>query len=238
MWWLEAPRASEQELARRGLRIADELRRGDPLWPGQLAIAGAVALVWKLPPRLVPGPGRVLLIVEVALFVALLVAAYTRDEKVASFGRWLVVGLLAVATVTNLIALGLLIHFLLAGGRARGTDLIGGGVVIWCTNLLVFAVWYWALDRGGPLSKKAVEVRYPDLLFPQMNDDARPYAPAGWRPRFGDYLYVSLTNQAAFSPTDTMPLTARAKMLMAVQSVASLITVGILIARAVNVLTG
>jgi hypothetical protein len=140
-----------------------------------------------------------------------------------------------VATAANLTALGLLAHYLLAGGHARGTDLIGGGAVIWLTNLLLFTVMYWELDRGGPLRPERTRVPVmPDFLFPQMSDDrwARP----GWKPGFFDYLYVSLTNQTAFSPTDTMPLTIRAKALMSVQGVASFITVGIIIARAVNIL--
>jgi hypothetical protein len=225
---------SEREAARWGLHAANEFRRSDRLWPGQLAIAGALGLVYVMPERLTPGPGRVLPVIETGLLLALVIASYTRPT---SRIKLLVFAFLGAVTLTNLVALGLLIHFLLAGGHARGTDLIGGGVVIWCTNLLVFAVWYWELDRGGP--RPPASPAFPDLFFPQMTDDVRGrYAPTGWRPRFSDSLYVSLTNQAAFSPTDTMPLTPRAKLLFAVQSVASLITVGVLIARAVNILTG
>jgi hypothetical protein len=102
------------------------------------------------------------------------------------------------------------------------------------TNVLIFALWYWELDRGGPVLRALDRGKRPDFLFPQMADDR--WAPPGWMPGFVDYLYVSLTNATAFSPTDTMPLTAMAKMLMGVQAVASLVTVGLVVARAVNIL--
>jgi hypothetical protein len=108
-------------------------------------------------------------------------------------------------------------------------------VIVWTTNLLLFAVLYWELDRGGPgRPGGASAVIVPDLLFPQMSDDR--YAAPGWSPGFGDYLYVSLTNQTAFSPTDTLPLSLRVKALMGVQGLAALITTGIVVARAVNLL--
>ena len=141
-----------------------------------------------------------------------------------------------VAALANLVALGLLADFLVRGGTVGGPDLIGGGAVIWVTNVLLFAVLDWELDRGGPVRPSAGDrpPAAPDFLFPQMSDDR--FAPPGWKPGFGDYLYVSLTNQTAFSPTDTMPLTLRVKVLMGVQGVAALITTGVIIARAVNAL--
>jgi hypothetical protein len=215
-------------------RAAVRLGRADPLWPGQLAVAAALALYFVLPPKLTPGPGRLLAFVEAGLLVVLLLVAAARGRALA-LGKEVALAFLALVTVTNLVALGLLIHYVLAGGQARSEDLIGGGVVIWTTNLLVFAVWYWELDRGGPVRPGTQRTKVmPDLLFPQMTADA--YAPRDWLPRFGDYLYVSLTNQAAFSPTDTMPLTLRIKLLMGVQGVASLVDVGIIVARAVNIL--
>ena len=125
-----------------------------------------------------------------------------------------------VAVLANLTSLGLLTHYLFAGGRARGADLLDGGVIIWSTNLVLFAVLYWELDRGGPRRPAHRMPVVPDFLFSQMTDDR--YAGEAWRPGFGDYLYVSLTNQTAFSPTDTMPLTPRVKALMGVQGMAAL----------------
>ena len=99
---------------------------------------------------------------------------------------------------------------------------------------MIFGLWYWEIDRGGPGRRAGGEDGPPDFLFPQMSDDA--IEPANWRPQFIDYLYVSLTNAAAFSPTDTMPLSHTAKMVMGLQSIISIVTIGLIISRAVNIL--
>lgn len=225
----------ERELSKRGISAAEELGRDDPLWPGQLAILAALVLYFVLPPRLTIGPNWILPAAELVLLAAL-VAATPRGGRTRKRRRVFAISVTLVATVANLVAVGLLTHYLITGGHARGADLINGGAVIWCTNLLLFTVWYWELDRGGPVAPDGDQPPLaPDFLFPQMTDEQ--YAAPGWKPRFGDYLYVSLTNQTAFSPTDTMPLTPRIKLLMSIQSVASLITVGIIVARAVNVLS-
>ena len=129
----------------------------------------------------------------------------------------------------------LLVHYLVKGGKAGGHPLISAGVVLWVDNVLLFAIWYWLLDRGGPLPDEETDVR-PDFMFTQMTDDGHQLYPE-WSPNFFDYLYLSLTNASAFSPTDTLPLTRWAKLIMGVQSVASLVTVGIVLARAVNILS-
>jgi uncharacterized membrane protein len=224
--WLHDRHLGEPELARR-------LTREDPLWPGQLATLVALLLYLALPAALTIGPGWPLPAAETALLAALVVAA--RGGREARRRREIAIALVLVAALANLVALALLTHYLLQGERARGGDLLDGGVIIWSTNLLLFAVLYWELDRGGPRRpvRDATPVA-PDLLFVQMTDER--YAPRGWTPRFGDYLYVSLTNQTAFSPTDTMPLTRRVKALMGVQGVAALVTIGVIVARAVNLL--
>ena len=107
-------------------------------------------------------------------------------------------------------------------------------MLIWLTNFLIFALWYWELDRGGPGKRAAGHDAAPDFLFPQMSDDR--IEPRDWRPQFIDYLYVSLTNATAFSPTDTMPLSRMAKTIMGVQAIVSLVTLGLIISRAVNIL--
>ena len=231
MQWLRAARLSESELAQRGIHAAEDLERGDPLWPGQLATLAALVLYWLLPPKLTPGPAWPLPATEIVLLGAL--AAVARREGPVRRRREVAIFIVMVAILANLVALGLLTHYLLAGGDAKGADLIDGGVSIWATNLLLFSVLYWELDRGGPLAT-AARATMPDFLFPQMSD--RKYAAPGWKPGFGDYLYVSLTNQSAFSPTDTMPLTLRVKIVMGIQGTAGLVTVGIIVARAVNIL--
>jgi uncharacterized membrane protein len=226
-------RLSEQELTDAGLHAVAELGRDDPLWPGQLATLVALLLYLTLPQELTIGPGWPLPVAEGLVLAALVVAA--RAGREARQRRAVAIGLVLVAALVNLVSLGLLTHFLLAGGQAAGADLIGGGAIIWTTNLLLFAVVYWELDRGGPLRPRTEPTPVaPDFLFPQMSDPR--YAAPGWQPRFVDYLYVSLTNQTAFSPTDTMPLTPRAKLLMGIQGAAALVTIGVIVARAVNVL--
>jgi hypothetical protein len=231
--WLRDPRVSERELAERGTKALDELGREDPLWPGQLATLVALGLYLALPAKLTIGPRWPLPVAGTFVLVALVIAA--RGGREARRRREVAIGLVLAAALANLIALGFLIHYLLAGGHARGADLLGGGVIIWSTSLLLFAVLYWEFDRGGPRRPAVERVPVvPDFLFPQMSDER--YAAPGWKPGFSDYLYVSLTNQTAFSPTDTMPLTRRVKALMGVQGVAGLVTTGVIIARAVNIL--
>lgn len=233
MSWLRAARLNEEDLARRGIRTAAELGRGDPLWPGQLATLAALLLYLLLPSKLTPGPGWPVPVAEGCLLAAL--AFVTRRGRTVERRRQWAIVIVIVAILANLVALGLLVHYLLAGGQARGADLIDGGVLIWLTNLLLFTVLYWEVDRGGPLHVAAHgRMVVPDFLFPQMSDEK--WAAPGWKPGFLDYLYVSLTNQSAFSPTDTMPLLVRTKLLMGVQGTASLVTVGIIVARAVNIL--
>jgi hypothetical protein len=113
--------------------------------------------------------------------------------------------------------------------------LVFSAIEIYLTNVIIFGLWYWELDGGGPAARLEARSPYRDFLFPQMN--APKTAPPGWRPTFLDYLYVSLTNATAFSPTDTLPLTRKVKALMGVQCLASLLIVALVAGRAVNILT-
>jgi hypothetical protein len=231
--WMRDRTLTEHELTTRGLHAAEHLGRDDPLWPGQLATMLALLAYFALPTQLTIGPNWPLPTVELAALAVLVV--FRRGAQVARDLRLAAVGLVLLAALTNIAALGLLVHYLVAGGHAAGAQLIGGGLLIWWTNLLLFAVLYWELDRGGPV--RPVGERppvVPDFLFPQMTDPR--FAAPGWKPGFADYFYVSLTNQTAFSPTDTMPLRLRIKLLMGVQGVAALVTTGVVVARAVNAL--
>jgi hypothetical protein len=157
-----------------------------------------------------------------------------RDEP---WLRWVELALLAVLVGINALYLVGLIFFLTSGQANDGAVLVKAAVLIWTTNVVAFGVWFWEIDRGGPFARAPehdhAEER-PDLLFPQMTSDVPGWE--GWLPGFTDYLYVAFTNATAFSPTDTMPLTARLKILMAIQSIISLLTVAVVAARAVNVL--
>src|SRR5206468_843498 len=138
-------------------------------------------------------------------------------------------------SVANVYSLVELTRLLLYHHVSNGPELIASGVLIWLTNFLIFGLWYWELDRGGPGRRAAGTDGAPDFLFPQMQDDT--IEPRDWRPRLLDYLYVSLTNASAFSPTDTMPLSPMAKGVMGLQSIVSLVTVGLIVSRAVNILS-
>jgi uncharacterized membrane protein len=210
----------------------------EPRWPASLALLGAIVLYLTLPSRLVHEPRWLLPLLECALLIPLSLRAPNRSPDETRAARIGSIMLVAVVNVANLVSLGELVHLLLhppASGSTGGRELVLAAVQIWLTNVVIFGLWYWELDRGGPGSRAHPVQDLPDFLFPQM---ATPQiARAGWRPVFLDYLYVSFTNATAFSPTDTMPLTPAAKVLMAVQSLASLITVALVAARAVNILS-
>jgi uncharacterized membrane protein len=218
-------------------RGEDEGRRfghRDPFWPAQLTALAAIVLYLALPEKLTIGPTWLLPGLEGLLLVGLIVAMPNPAMQYSPRRRHFALVLIALVSIANLVSLALLVHFLLKGGRAGGHQLILSGVVLWVTNVLLFALWYWELDRGGPVARVLDPSPRPDFLFPQMSDPR--WAPEEWTPSFVDYLYVSFTNATAFSPTDSMPLTQMAKLLMMVQALASLLTIGLVVARAVNIL--
>jgi hypothetical protein len=223
--WAEDRVLNEGELATRAVE------RGDPALPGQLATFLALVLYLALPRQLTIGPNWLVPLAEALALGTLILAG--RAGRGMRVRREAAIVLVLTATVANLVALAFLVHYLIVGGKAVATDLIAGGVLIWATNLALFAVLYWELDRGGPYRPGTPRRRVaPDFLFPQMTVEGYRH----WTPHFLDYLYVSLTNQTAFSPTDAMPLTQRAKVLMGIQGVAALVTTGVIVARAVNIL--
>ncbi len=215
-------------------QVAQRLENGDPLWPPQLAVALAIALNFGLAKQVTVGPRWVLPGVEAVLLAWLVYIAPSRATEHSKRNRRFSLVVIGLVSLTNVVTLGLLVHFLVNGGKVDGHQLILSGTLAWITNVLLFAVWYWELDRGGPAARFLEPDRLPDFQFPQMEN---PHlAPEGWRPGFVDYLYTSMTNATAFSPTDTMPLTPVAKTLMGIQSLAALVTVGLVVARAVNIL--
>ncbi|MDQ2818711.1 MAG: hypothetical protein M3T49_11040 [Candidatus Eremiobacteraeota bacterium] len=209
----------------------------EPRWPASLAVLVALILYVTLPQRLTLGPQWLAPVFELALLIPLSIVSPQRRSGEARWERGAAIALIAIVNAANLVSLVLLVHFLIAPGaaKANGSELIISSIQIWLTNVLVFALWYWELDRGGPDERTAADHRAPDFLFPQM---VTPQcAPLRWTPGFVDYLFLSFTNATAFSPTDTMPLSAAAKVLMLIQAVASLLTVALVAARAVNILS-
>ncbi len=212
----------------------EELGVVEPFWQAQLAVLFALLLYLLLPGRLTLGPRWLLPLLEAVLLVGLAISTPYRHHSQSPARRRLSLGLIALVTVANFTALGLLVHLLLERNTAAGRDLIIAAGQIWLTNVAVFALWFWEVDRGGPHVRTKSEPQTPDFLFPQMTV---PELPLGdWRPGFLDYLYVAFTNASAFSPTDAMPLSVRVKSLMLVEAMASFLTVGLIAARAVNIL--
>ncbi len=206
----------------------------ESFWPAQLTLLAAIGVQFALPARLTVGPRWLIPGLEGALLVGLSLATPRQLEHEHRARRRVAIMLTALVSAANVYSLFALTHFLLHHNVSSGRQLIGSGVLIWLTNFLIFALWYWEMDRGGPGVRAAGHDGPPDFLYPQMNDDR--IQPPNWRPRFIDYLYVSLTNATAFSPTDTMPLTPMAKSVMGVQSLVSVVTVGLIVSRAVNIL--
>jgi uncharacterized membrane protein len=211
------------------------IQRVDPFWLPQLIVAGAIALDLLLPEKLTIGPSWLLPAVEGLLLIALTAATPHPRMRRGQTRRRIAIALIGLVSAVNLFSLIELVRHLLHGGKAGGRPLIGAGIVLWVTNVLLFGLWYWQLDRGGPIERASNPQRTPDFMFPQM--DKPELAPPDWMPGVIDYLYVSFTNATAFSPTDTMPLTQNAKWLMAIQSLASLLIIGLIVARAVNILS-
>jgi hypothetical protein len=210
--------------------------RTESRWPASLAVITALALYVTLPEHFVLGPRWVVPALELALLVPLSIIAPRRTYDEAKWRRIAAIALIAIINAANVASLVFLVNFLISSGvKATGVQLLLSSTEIWLTNILVFALWYWELDRGGPRHRLIASTRGADFLFPQMVTPA--CATTGWMPRFVDYFYVAFTNATAFSPTDTMPLTPVAKMLMAVQSLTSLLTVALVAARAVNILS-
>jgi uncharacterized membrane protein len=209
----------------------------EPFWPAQATILAAISLQLLLPKRLTIGPSWLIPALEGVLLLGMFMATPRQLEVEHTLRRRAALSLTAFVSAANVFSLVALTHFLLhhdVSSSNGGRELIISGMLIWLTNFLIFGLWYWEIDRGGPGKRAAGNDRAPDLLFPQMSDDN--IEPRDWRPKFIDYLYVSLTNATAFSPTDTMPLTPPAKCVMGVQSIVSLVTLGLVVSRAVNIL--
>lgn len=204
-----------------------------------LALIAAIVLQGAIPVRYTLVPRWPLIAMEVALLIVLLIINPVRLTRATRVGKVASLVLLAAITLDNTASAVILDYNILTGQVSNNAAvLLGSGAAIFSTNIIVFGIWYWELDRGGPFTRAGVNNTqqrvYPDFMFPQMaNPDL---APKDWRPTFIDYLYTSVTNVMAFSPTDTMPLSPRAKAMMTLQAVVAVSTLALVIARAVNVL--
>jgi hypothetical protein len=211
----------------------------EPRWPivATLAFFIAISIVLRVavPERSSLGPDWLVPAVEIGLLLVLLAAD---PARVSGRRRWLrrlaiaLVSLLACAALASTVRL---IADLVEGTKVTNSAsaLLASGAVIWLGNVLVFSLFYWLLDSGGPLARYGGDQAYPDFAFTQhMSPEL---APPGWRTQYADYLVLALTTSTAFSPTDVMPMARWAKLTMSLQSLISLTVVGLVIARAVNV---
>jgi hypothetical protein len=219
---------------------------GEPRLPAACAVLVAIALYALLPEPLLIGPRLVVPALELVLFIPLMAANPRRMNRQNRLLRNLSIALVLLIALANGSSLVLLVLALVSGQTHAGNALLLGAAQVWLTNVLVFALAYWELDRGGPVARTQTSrpgLAAADFRFPQDEDhDAidevakRSAAKSGWAPGFIDYLYVSVTNSSAFSPTDTMPLSPRAKMLMAVESVSALLLSILVISRGISLL--
>jgi hypothetical protein len=156
-------------------------------------------------------------------------------RRLAQLGhrRTVALMLLGVVSLANATLLVAVLASLILGDETSGGQLLLKAITVWSTNVIAFGLWYWAFDRGGPVRRLQASPPPPDFQFPQMENPQ--LAAPGWQPELIDYLYVSFTNSIAFSPTDAMPLSRWAKLLMLTESSLSSITVLLVTARAVNI---
>ena len=209
---------------------------GEKRWPMALTLVIATVLPFLLPPKFSLGPRWIIPAVEALLLVALVIADPGRIDRRSTLVRALSIGLVAILVAGAAGVTARLVVELIRGGPETNSpgQLLRVGSVVWIYVIITFSFLYWELDSRGPETRARTDPEFPDFAFPEhLNSHvARP----GWRPEFFDYLYLGFTNATAFSPTDVMPLSRWAKLAMAVQATACLAVMGLVIARAVNIL--
>ena len=224
--------------------------RAVDFWLARGAILVIVLLQIGIVNDLTVGPRWLAPALELAILIPLSVAtAWTQRHarRAATDAQWITVGryrrlvrraalaLTAISTLMNFGALARLIAAILAGRAGTGQTLLLDAVNIWATNVVVFALWFWSLDRGGPAASGLLAQGKKDFLFTQQQSDRDEFR--DWSPGFFDYLFLAFTNATAFSPADTFPLTVRAKLLMMAEAAISLSTIAIVASRAVGILS-
>ncbi len=210
---------------------------GESRWPVTLTVLVAMALTFLLPEKLSLGPSWLIPLLVGGLLIALAIGDPGRIDRQSRILRILSIALALLLIAQSGWSTTQLVLDLVQGGPEtnNATLLFTTGALIWVGNNIAFAVLYWELDGGGPAARAHRMPKYPDLAFPgQLNPHV---VPPDWRPVFADYLYLSLTNALAFSPTDVMPVAHWAKLTMALQSIVSVALLSLIIARAVNVFT-
>jgi len=218
-----------------GMETPSDVVRGEKRWPMAITLIVAMALPFLLPPKYSLGPRWIIPVIEALFLVALIVADPGRIDRRSTFVRALSLGLVVILVAGAAGVTVRLVIDLVRGGpeTSSPSGLLRIGAVVWLYVVITFSFLYWELDGGGPEERARATPKYPDLAFPEHLNPrvTRP----GWRPEFFDYLYLGFTDSTAFSPTDVMPLARWAKLAMATQAAASLVILGLVIARAVNI---
>ncbi|MCU1471338.1 MAG: hypothetical protein JWQ39_2487 [Glaciihabitans sp.] len=216
---------------------SDQTPKRQPEHRFTVGIAILIALVGYLflPQRVQPLPVWIVPAVGILMFVPLVILNPRRLVKERAWSRWMAIALAVVLTVVNQVTVIYVIRDLIAG-NITGTDVLLTAAVVWGLNVIAFSLVYWELDLGGPFKRRVQdtrETRDMDFRFPQHDG-----APGNkyWEPEFFDYFYFSLSNQMAFSATDVMPMTKRAKALMGYQALTGFVLLALVISRAVNIL--
>jgi uncharacterized membrane protein len=220
--------AVSDETAEDETRIDDTSENVAPRVTALIGMLATGLLYLALPPKLIIGPGWLLLVVEAIFVVPLIIDILTEWEMSHMTKRLLVLIPLGMITLALVSSVVLLIATL--PSDKHSTNLLRSAALLWGLNILTFALWYWELDGGGPRQRHLSGHRAVDFVFPQQAKGER------WAPHFLDYLFLAFTGATALSPADTNPLTKLAKMLMMSEAILSLTIIGVLAARAVNIL--
>jgi uncharacterized membrane protein len=227
-----------------GVPLTGRDRRGEARLPSACVLLVAIALYALLPEQLIIGPRLVIPVLEAVLLISLVCVNPRRMTRETRWSRLVSLSLVALIAVTNMVALVLLLRQLVTTGSSDAVDLLLAAGQVWLTNVIVYGLAYWELDRGGPVARTRLPrhaLPPADFRFPQDEDTDNVIevrigssAISDWVPAVVDYLYMSLTNSSAFSPTDTMPLSTRTKILMGIQSTSALFISVLVIAKGVG----
>lgn len=200
-------------------------------WPPLLALLVAAALEVTLPGDLILGGGWIRWIIPALVVILIIVSAVSPVDE-SDRRRRLGITLAALVTLANAVAIGELVYGIVGAAGFEGKYLIVAALQVWFTNVIIFGIWFWEIDGGGPRHRAQAPAGPHEQLFAQYTLPE----PWTWRPAFWDYLYLSFTNSVSFAPADALPLRHRMKLLMAVESVLSLMVILIIAARAISIL--
>ena len=205
--------------------------RPEHRWPATIAIAFAVVVYVLLPPHDEIVPRWILPVVAASMLIPLTVINPHHFTRQTPWSRALSIGFALLLAVANQVEVVSTISQLVHGTGVAPLVLLSA-LQVWVTDVIAFGLIFWELDRDGPFARRMSTIETPpDFRFPQEDS-----GPTDWQPGFVDYLYFSLSNMMAFSPTDVMPLTTRAKALMGVQAFTGFVLLALVISRAVNIL--